>query len=108
MRSVLAANVDRLMAHHFASERNKPMALAKKAGLTLSSVQRVLNESNSANLDTIERLALAFDLSVYQLLAPEIDPENPPVIKGATESERKLYGNWRRARLNEPTEIEKA
>lgn len=103
MRSVLAANVRRLMEHHFAGDRNQPKSLAKKAGITLSSVQRALSAENAATLDTIESLALAFDLSVYQLLAPEIDPANPATIKGATEAERRLYANWRNARLNEST-----
>lgn len=102
MRSVLAANVRRLMAHHFAGNSNPTKALATKAGLALSTVQRVLKGENGATLDNIESIALAFDLSAYQLLAPEIDPTNPPVIKGATEAERRLYANWRNARLNEP------
>lgn len=91
MREVLAANVHALMQHQFIASSNKPMALAKKAQLSLSSVQRVLDQDTGASIDTVEAIAKAFGVSVYQLMVPNIDPTNPPVIAGVIEAEKALY-----------------
>lgn len=59
MRDILAINVKALMEREFVDEPNMPKALAKRAGLSLSSVQRTLSAETGASVDTIEALGLA-------------------------------------------------
>jgi hypothetical protein len=111
MRTVLGANVARLLTHHYRSVDNhtgRLKALQKDCGISASSAQRLIDGESGANLETLETLALTFGISVYQLVAPDIDPQNPPVIKGATEAERRLYAQWRRIAQRDGTETESA
>lgn len=91
MRKVVARSVRKLMEHHFAESPNRPKSLAIRAGISLSSVQRVLAADNGANIETLEAIALALDVSPYQLLIPNLDVKNPQVVKGATEAEHRFY-----------------
>lgn len=75
------------------------METAKAAGVSLSTVQRILKEESGATLDNIEALAAAFDLSAYQLLIPELSPANPQLVAEATAAEKRLYRRWQQARL---------
>lgn len=99
MRHVLALNVRSLMEHHYRESANRPKALAKDAGLALSTVQRILSASNAVNLDYIEELALALHATPYQLLLPGLDAKNPQVVHGATEEEQRLYRRWQKKEL---------
>jgi transcriptional regulator with XRE-family HTH domain len=108
MRIVLGDNLSRLVDHHYRSLDNRTArlrALFKDSGVTVSSAQRIIDGETGATLDTLEQLALAFGVSVYQMVAPDIDPSNPPVITGATEAERRLYAQWRRLSRHEKDEI---
>lgn len=95
MRSVLAQNLEKLMEVHLKDETNKPMALQKLCGVKKSTVQRILARSTGANLETLEAIAGAFGLSVYQLLIPELRAENPQIVQGATKAEEAAYRRWR-------------
>lgn len=93
MRQVLSANLKALMSSHpdYRENDNKPKALAKAADISLSSVQRVMNAEVGASLDTLEQIAAVFDIAVYQLLLPNLDPANPQIVSGASAAERKWY-----------------
>lgn len=95
-RLVFRDNVETLMRYRFRDEDNQPLALAKAAGVTLSSVQRVLSGNTNTKVDTVSKLADAFGLSVYQMFLPELDPRNPLMIKGLTRDERQFYDKLRR------------
>lgn len=99
MRSVLAENVRKLMAKHYASSNNRPLALSKDARVSLSTVQRILAQKTGATIDNIEAIAAAMGVSAYQLMVPNLNAENPQVIKEATKTEELLYARWRRDRL---------
>lgn len=91
MRHVVARNVKKLMEHHYAESTNRPKRLAAEAGVSLSSVQRVLAAENGPNIETIEAIALALEVSPYQLLIATLDVHNPQVVKGAAEGEHRFY-----------------
>lgn len=106
MRVVLAENVQRLMDIHYPDSRNRPKALAKDAGVSLSTVQRILGQQGGtgATLDNIEAVANAFELSAYQILIPELDTHNPQVVAGATAAEKRLYRRYQQGKMGrEPT-----
>lgn len=82
MREVLAQNVNRLMEQRFKEQANRPLALARTAGLSLSSVQRTLSRETGASVDTVEAFAKVFGLPPFQLLVPwgllgELASSNP-------------------------------
>lgn len=93
-RLVLASNLRALLA--YARDKKLPYsdakALAKKAGLTPSTVGHWLRAENAAQIDKLERLAAVFKLRAWQLLIPNLDPSNPPAVP-YTDAERRLY--WR-------------
>lgn len=70
MRRVLARNISRLMEERYRDHRNKPMALAKDAGVTLSTVQRTLSGITGASVDTLEVFARVFSVQPFELLIP--------------------------------------
>lgn len=94
MRTVVADNVRRMMEYKFAESRNRQKALAKEAGITLSSVQRVLNCEVGASIETLEALAAALDLAAYQLLLPGLNTASPQIVRGALKNEEAMYRRW--------------
>lgn len=100
MRMVLAVNVRLLMAHHYRESTNRPKALAKDAGVSLSTIQRILGATNGATIDNIEAVSAAFQLSAYQLLIPALDTKSPQVVRGATKDEELLYRHWKRSGMD--------
>lgn len=101
MRTVLAANLKRLLEHHYRTSPNRPKSLSVDAGVTLSTIQRVMKCEVGASLDTLESIADALHIQVYQLLVPEIDVGNPQIIVGAMEAEQRLYARYKRAGMTE-------
>lgn len=85
MRYVLAANVRAAMEFRFPTSTNKPKALAKASGVTLSTVQRILEPTVGATVDSLEQLADALGFSVYQLLSVNFNVRNPVVFIGASQ-----------------------
>lgn len=70
MRELLAQNINRLMEQRYKESSHRAMALAKEAGVSLSSVQRTLSRETGASIDTIESFARVFGLPPFQLLVP--------------------------------------
>ena len=99
MRQVVAQNVRNLVEHHYANEDNKPKRLAQDAQISLSSAQRVLAADVGASIDTLESIANVFEISVYQLVLPNLDVSNPQVVSGASSAERSMYAAFRRGQL---------
>jgi transcriptional regulator with XRE-family HTH domain len=67
-RNVLAQNLNRLMASTYALDSNTKMARHAKLGL--GTIGRVRNAEVDATVDTLDKLAEAFDVQPWQLLAP--------------------------------------
>jgi transcriptional regulator with XRE-family HTH domain len=70
LREVLAQNINRMMEHRYKESGNRPMALAREAGVSLSSVQRTLSRETGVSIDTLEAFAKVFGLPPFQLLVP--------------------------------------
>jgi transcriptional regulator with XRE-family HTH domain len=100
MRTILAANLKKLLERDYRDNPNKPKALAADAGVSLSTVQRIVNAEVGASLDNIESIAAVFDLSPYQILVPNLEVKNPQVIKGATKEEELAYRRFQKARVS--------
>ena len=70
LRKTLASNVVRLMEQRYRDRPNKPMELAKAAGVTLSTVQRTIGAKTGASVDTVEMFAKVFGVQPFELLIP--------------------------------------
>lgn len=68
LKRVFAENVRELMELRFEHSTNKPMAMAKTVGITLSSVQRVIGGETAPTLDTVEAIAEKLKVEVITLL----------------------------------------
>ena len=102
MAQVLWDNVSALMVHHWQEENlNK---LARKAKIGPATAQRIKDRQTAVRIDTVERVAMAFDLKPWQLLMPDLDPGNVPVSM-LSETEKKLYSKLHRVKsiMEEPS-----
>ena len=97
-RAILAANLKALMQYakeHPDSGPTSAAALERATelahadgGVSDSAFSRYLNQEASAHLDHLAKIALAYDLQVWQLLYPSLEPANPPVLRqGPVEEE---------------------
>jgi len=72
------------MAVKYHESPNKPKALAGDAGVTLSTIQRVLSTEYAPTLDTVEAIAVAFNLQPYQMLIKELKAAKPTAVRATT------------------------
>jgi transcriptional regulator with XRE-family HTH domain len=86
---VLGENLAALMAAH--PDLNSNPKLAAKTRLGTGTISRLRNGMVDANLDTLERMAKAFNVEPWQLLVAGLDPGNLPTLQPISEEERKLY-----------------
>lgn len=86
---VLGKNLEALMSAH--PELDSNPKLGKKTDLGTGTISRLRNGLVNANLETLGKLASAFQVEPWQLLVPNIDPGNLPVLLAATEAERRLW-----------------
>lgn len=94
-RTVLAQNLRSLM------EARKPAPwgnreLARRADIDHKTVSRILDGSHAATIDTIKALADVFGLLPWQMLVPELQPDDPPVTQ-LSRTEARLYAKIKSA-----------
>lgn len=97
---MLSSNVRRRVA---ALARNPDVPVTAwliARGISNGNVTRILSGTTSVGLDLLAQLARALRLAPYQLLVPELDPENP-VRLPATHDELRLYRVLAMALANE-------
>lgn len=85
---ILWSNVSALMIDRYG--KINMQRLAQAAGVGIASIQRMRDENTSIGIDIVAKVAGAFDLLPWQLLFPNLNPKNPPVLC-ITEEERALY-----------------
>ena len=90
---VLSENLIRLMAHY--PSLSSEAKVAKAGGISQRTVNRARNAAQ-VKLDSLQGLARAFGLAPWQLLIPELDPANPPLL-AISKEERALYSRLQAA-----------
>lgn len=99
-RDILADNIQRLMeANPALSSLVKVAAQAKRKGHTVSknAVDSAKSGSHAVNMDTLDGIARAFEMEAWQLLVPNMNPNNPPVLRSIGETEDEMYKRLRSA-----------
>jgi hypothetical protein len=99
-RAVIAANLRRLMDRQGrASVTEQDLAkMARRAGesLSQSTINRILNAKVSVGVDHLMILAALFDLEPWQMLVPDLDPDDPPVLASISRRLEEFQGALRR------------
>lgn len=94
VRKIVGDNIRVLQ--EYARDHNRPCSDDKSLGLRAkvepSTVGRIRKGMISTGIETLESIANVYKLSAWQLLIPNLDPANPPVVP-YTDTERALY--WR-------------
>jgi len=99
-RDILATNIQRLMdANPPLSSLVKVAAEAKRKGHTVSknAVDSAKSGAHAINMDTLDGIARAFEMEAWQLLVPNMNPNNPPVLRSIGETEDEMYKRLRSA-----------
>lgn len=65
--------------------------IGRRGGLPQRTVGRIKNGEVEATLGNLQALAKAFGLQPWQLLVPDLDVSNPPMLRAMSEHERALY-----------------
>lgn len=89
LRHILADNLKALKANHQLSQTK--IAKLTKGAMDQTTVGRIERADIATTVDMINALALAFELEPWQLLTPELDPKNPPILRERTNEERELW-----------------
>jgi len=77
-RPILWANLSALMISRWGKENLS--RLGREAGIGLASCDRIKKQTTSLGLDLVESVASVFDLQAWQVLTPDLDPSDPPVL----------------------------
>jgi transcriptional regulator with XRE-family HTH domain len=93
IEDIVAENVAALMQ----ASRNcgTDAKLASRSGIGRGTVQRVRRAEVSVSVGNLAAIAAAYDLQPWQLLLENLDPTNPPALKVASETERRLWAKLR-------------
>lgn len=94
IREVLARNLRALMAASPTLKTLEAMeeATAKRGGrVGKSTIDRVRQGTTPLNLDHLETIAKVFGLTPWQLLVPDLRPENPQILRSTGAEEDALY-----------------
>jgi len=94
-RKVLADNLRRLLDS--GSGPASQLAAKRKSGVAQATIGRILSGKSAATVKTIESIAHAYGLSAWQLLVPNLDPSNPPVLRAMSKEEQDMYDRLRQA-----------
>lgn len=103
LRDLVGANIARLMQSRPKLSSNTK--LSERSGVGLGTVSRIINGETAATLDTLARLAAAFDLAPWQLLVPNLDATNPQILQSISSKEADLYKRLRETIAKE-TEVQ--
>lgn len=94
-RIVLAENFRRLMKSD--AVLNSTQKIADKGISSNGTLGRVSKGETSVGIDVLELIANAYKLQTWQILVPDLDPENPPVLGGPDQVREASFGKISRS-----------
>lgn len=92
-REVLAANVNRLMAA--SKDLTTVKRLHARSGVSTGTIDRLRRSEAATGIDNIGAIAAAFDLQAWQLLVPDLQPTNPPILVAESPAMKALFETLR-------------
>jgi hypothetical protein len=88
LRIILWQNLDALMHHHWGKANLN--RLAREGGFPPATSTNLKKCKTYVQLDTLQKLALVFNVEPWSLLIDGFDPKNPPV-RNLSRSEKIFY-----------------
>lgn len=101
---IVSGNLRALMIHAgMTTPDGEPnqSAMKRRSGVDQRTIGRVLSLEMNPTIEKVEQLASAFGLHAWQMLIPNLDPRNPPVVV-MSEAERQFYRKLDELRTAEP------
>lgn len=89
LREIVARNIAAIMDNPTTPLTQE--AVGKRAGLPQRTVGRLKNGTTAASLTTLAAISRGLGVEPWQLLVPDLDPRNPPIIRPTSQSEQRLY-----------------
>lgn len=86
-------NIASLMKHHWGGENMT--RLAADADIGAGTVARLKKLETHPTVTTLSQIAALFDVEVWQLMVPGLDPAHPPTLQPMNERERELYNKFK-------------
>jgi len=71
-------------------------ALKAEAKIGQATVDRIL-AGNGAKIEKIEKIAKVYELEIWQLFVPGMNPANPPALMPLSQAEREFHERLREA-----------
>lgn len=87
----LRVNLSRVIVHSGLTEPQ----FAKRAKVDQKTVWRVLRGDNEPSLEILSKLAKACGMEPWQMLTPELEPNNPPLLAAQSERLKLVLDNIR-------------
>lgn len=87
-RQTLSTNLKRLMECH--ADLNTFPKIIKKCGISNGTLDRIRRCEVGASIDQLDLLAKAFEMEVWQLLVPNLEPANPPMLASVSEAQKAM------------------
>jgi hypothetical protein len=87
-KNILWKNVQSLMQAKYGQDNL--WQFCKFVGIGHGTGSRIKEQRTAVGIDTLEAIAAKFDLQVWHLLLPNLDPKNPPVVL-ISDVEQKFY-----------------
>lgn len=69
--------------------------VAASSRVAQTSIGRILRGEQSPTLDMVHKIAMAFGLEAWQMLVPDLEPDNPPITKQIDDRQRELLKRFR-------------
>lgn len=91
LSAVLSDNLAAMMAASAGLRTQTAVAKATSGVVNQTTVSRILKRQISPTAATIAALAAAFGIEPWQMLVPEIDPANLPVLRTPRGAEAEFY-----------------
>ena len=88
---ILAANLIRLMEQH--ATLTSQAKVGARAKVNQKTIGRILHKTNEPTLEAVSAIAKAFGLECWQLLTPDLQPNNPPMLASQDKALKALYAN---------------
>lgn len=95
LSDLFRSNLRKLMQADRKLRTQPAVAQASKVGQR--SVGRILGGEQSPTLDMVHKIAGAFGLEPWQMLVPDLEPDNPPITKQIDERQQELLKRFRHA-----------
>ena len=65
--------------------------IVKAGGPSNGTLDRIRRMESGCSIDELDKLAKVFELESWQLLVPDLDPTNPPLLAHVSQRQLDLY-----------------